>query len=204
MHIGQCWSLVHQVIQPHLLKRFLEHIANDMAGGREQLVLQLGSWESHCITASHCVEASKHPIISTLHLWGKFALQCWGNVSWNQARAVTWGQGALQAMRLCDQKKQHADAPHAPRFVTQILNSGLDPQMCARASVNSAQACLVHNGAGFLASWSWENLGSYLTCHFCRWLATMAAEPMLLGSYFRPYYIHKLMHIFFTDCIRLH
>lgn len=56
--------------------------------GREQLGIGL-----HHIVSK--LQASHHPI----HLWGKFALQCWGNVSWNQARAVTWGQGALQAMR---------------------------------------------------------------------------------------------------------
>lgn len=102
-------------------------------------------------------------------------------------------------------KKQHSDAPHAPRFVTQILNSGLDPQMCARASVNSAQACcLVHN--------EWRKFSCLLIIRKFRIIFDM---PFLqvTGNYGRGAYVarillrsllHKLLHIFFTDCIRLH
>ena len=54
-------ALVHQVIQPHLLKRFLEHIANDMAGemggtGAVGDTVGQSGIASHCITlcqASH-------------------------------------------------------------------------------------------------------------------------------------------------------
>ena len=179
MHIGQCWSLVHQVIQPHLLKRFLEHISNDMAGGK------WGKREESSWCYSWAVGIALHHIVSSIPSTCEANSRCSVEATFHGTRPEPWPEDCKSHFRPCDQSRQHSDAP---RFVTQILNSGLDPQMCARASVNSAQVCcLVHNGAGFLASWSLETLGSDLMCHFCRWLAIMAAEPMLLGSYFDPY-----------------
>ncbi len=76
--------------------------------------------------------------------------------------------------------------------------------MCAPASVDSSTS--LPHGWGVLSSWSLEHLGSDLTCHFCRWLATMAAEPMLLGSYFDPYYTSCCASFSLTasGCIRPH